>query len=101
MTWKRPAHAAVGRDFAVVESEISIEGRSSGINVVAHGGWLVRFEGELVAEGVLHQNFEEALARGDGGAPWRRPASTSSARRSPTGADPGRCSRRRSPAAST
>jgi thiamine-phosphate pyrophosphorylase len=51
----------VGRDFAVVETEVGIQGRSSGINVVAHGGWLVRFEGELLAEGVLHQSFREAL----------------------------------------
>ncbi len=61
MTWRSQRVRTVGRDFAAVESEVSIEGRSSGINVVAHGGWLVRFEGELVAEGVLHQNFEEAL----------------------------------------
>ena len=51
----------MGRDLAAVETEIGIEGRASGINVVAHGGWLVRFEGDLVAEGVLHQIYEDAL----------------------------------------
>jgi thiamine-phosphate pyrophosphorylase len=61
MTWEPQRIRSVGRDLAVVESEVAIEGRSSGINVIAHGGWLVRFEGELVAEGILHQSFEEAL----------------------------------------
>ena len=45
----------------MVETEVSIEGRSSGINVIAHGGWLARFEGDLIAEGVLHQSYEDAL----------------------------------------
>jgi thiamine-phosphate pyrophosphorylase len=61
MTWDPLRVRLVGRNFAVVETEVSIEGRSSGINVVAHGGWLVRFEGELIAQGVLHQSFHEAL----------------------------------------
>lgn len=61
MTWKPKQVRTVGRDFLVVETEVSIKGRSSGIRVVAHGGWLARFEGELVAEGVLYQRFEEAL----------------------------------------
>jgi thiamine-phosphate pyrophosphorylase len=61
MTWRPLQVRSVGRDFAVVETEVGIEGRSSGINVVARGGWLGRFEGELVAEGVLHQSFADAL----------------------------------------
>ena len=28
---------------------------------MARGGWLVAFEGDLIAEGVLHQTYEEAL----------------------------------------
>ncbi len=61
MTWEPQRLRLVGRDMVVVETEVSIEGRSSGIQVVAHGGWLARFEGELMAEGVLYQSFEEAL----------------------------------------
>jgi thiamine-phosphate pyrophosphorylase len=61
MTWEPSRLRAVGRDLAVVETEVSIEGRSSGINVIAHGGWLARFEGELIAEGVLYQTYDEAL----------------------------------------
>jgi ketosteroid isomerase-like protein len=61
MTWRPLRVRSVGRDFAVVETEVGIEGRSSGINVLAHGGWLGRFEGELIAEGVLHQSYEGAL----------------------------------------
>ncbi len=61
MTWEPRRVRAVGRDLAVVETEVSIEGRSSGINVIAHGGWLARFEGELIAEGVLHQSYDDAL----------------------------------------
>jgi thiamine-phosphate pyrophosphorylase len=61
MTWRTQAARTVGRDLAVVETEVGIEGRSSGINVVAVGGWLVRFEGESVAEAVLHQSYDEAL----------------------------------------
>lgn len=61
MTWKPLRVRSVGRDFAVVETEVGIEGRSSGINVLARGGWLGRFEGELIAEGVLHQSYEDAL----------------------------------------
>ena len=61
MTWDPMRVRLVGRDFAVVETEVSIEGRSSGISVLAHGGWLVRFEGDRIAEGVLHQSFAEAL----------------------------------------
>ena len=93
MTWKPLRVRGVGRDFAVVETEVGIEGRSSGINVLARGGWLARFEGELIAEGVLHQSYEDALARG---------ATTGARRRTPVfrlrGAPPrqrpvGRCSR--------
>lgn len=62
MTWDSMRVRLVGRDFAVIETEVSIEGRSSGINVVAHGGWLVRFQGDLIAEGILHQSYAEALA---------------------------------------
>ncbi len=61
MTWRPLRVRSVGRDFAVVETEVGIEGRSSGINVLARGGWLGRFEGELIAEGVLHQTYEDAL----------------------------------------
>ena len=61
MTWDPLRIRLVGRDYAVVETEVSIQGRSSGINVMAHGGWVVRFEGHLLAEGVLHQGFHEAL----------------------------------------
>ena len=61
MTWEPQRLRPVGRDMVVVETEVAIEGRSSGIQVVAHGGWLARFEGELMAEGVLYQSFEEAL----------------------------------------
>jgi thiamine-phosphate pyrophosphorylase len=61
MTWKPLRVRSVGRNFAVVETEVGIEGRSSGINVLARGGWLGRFEGELIAEGVLHQSYEDAL----------------------------------------
>ena len=63
MTWAPKRVRAVGRDLAVVETEVSIEGRSSGINVIAHGGWLARFEGDLIAEGVLHQSYEEPCSR--------------------------------------
>ena len=101
MTWEPLRMRTVGRDLAVVETEVSIEGRSSGINVVAHGGWLARFEGELIAEGVLHQSFDEALLRGAaararGGPPLLRLRGAAARR-----ATRGRCSRRRSPAAST
>lgn len=61
MTWAPKRVRAVGRDLAVVETEVSIEGRSSGINVIAHGGWLARFEGDLIAEGVLHQSYDDAM----------------------------------------
>jgi thiamine-phosphate pyrophosphorylase len=61
MTWRPLQVRSVGRDFAVVETEVGIEGRASGINVVAHGGWLGRFEGGLLAEGILHQSFADAL----------------------------------------
>jgi thiamine-phosphate pyrophosphorylase len=61
LSWEPKRMRTVGRNLAVIETEVSIEGRSSGIHVVAHGGWLARFEGELLAEGVLHQGFEAAL----------------------------------------
>jgi thiamine-phosphate pyrophosphorylase len=61
MTWTPHRVRAVGRDHVVVETEVAIEGRASGIQVVAHGGWLTRFEGDLIAEGVLHQSYDEAL----------------------------------------
>ncbi len=37
----------------VVGTQISVRGRSSQIGVMARGGWLVAFEGDLIAEGVL------------------------------------------------
>lgn len=61
MTWEPQRLRAVGPNMVVIETRVSIEGRSSGIQVVAHGGWLARFEGELMAEGVLYQSFEDAL----------------------------------------
>jgi thiamine-phosphate pyrophosphorylase len=61
MSWTPHRARPVGRDFLAVETTVAIEGRSSGINVVAHGGWLARFEGDLMAEGILHQSFEDAL----------------------------------------
>ena len=61
VTWEPTRMRSVGRDHVAIETEVSIEGRSSGIEVLARGGWLARFESELIAEGVLHQSFEEAL----------------------------------------
>ncbi len=61
MTWKPTRMRSVGRDHVAIETEVSIEGRSSGIEVIARGGWLARFAGALIAEGVLHQSFDEAL----------------------------------------
>ena len=61
MSWRPIAIRPVSRNLVAVETEIAIEGRSSGINVLAHGGWLGVFDGELIAEGVLYQSFEDAL----------------------------------------
>lgn len=61
MRWEPRRTRTVGRDLIAVETEVTMQGRSSGISVVAHGGWLVRFEGGLLAEGVLHQSYEDAL----------------------------------------
>ena len=61
MAWAVGETRPVGRDLVVAATEVSMRGRSSGINVVARGGWLVRFEGDLLAEAVLHQSFDEAL----------------------------------------
>ena len=61
MGWELGRIRIVGRELAAVETEVAIEGRSSRINVVAHGGWLIRFEGDRFAEGVLHQSFDDAL----------------------------------------
>ena len=43
-----------------IATEIAVRGTTSGISALAHGGWLVRFEGDLIAEGELHQSFEDA-----------------------------------------
>ncbi len=61
MTWEPKRIRLVGADFVVIETEVSIKGRCSEINVVARGGWLARFEGALIAEGILHQDFGDAL----------------------------------------
>ena len=61
MGWELGRIRIVGRELAAVETVVAIEGRSSRINVVAHGGWLIRFEGDRFAEGVLHQSFDDAL----------------------------------------
>jgi thiamine-phosphate pyrophosphorylase len=59
--WKLTEVRSVGRRTVAVATQISLRGRSSGIDVLAHGGWLIRFDGDLIAEGVLYQSFAEAL----------------------------------------
>jgi thiamine-phosphate pyrophosphorylase len=61
MAWRPDEIRPVAGDFLVVGTEVSFRGRSTGIPVAASGGWLARFEGDLIAEGVLHQSFEDAL----------------------------------------
>ena len=59
--WEATEIRPVGRDLAVAATRIAVEGPASGIKSVARGAWVARFEGELVAEAVLHQSYEEAL----------------------------------------
>jgi thiamine-phosphate pyrophosphorylase len=59
--WTMTDSRDVGRDLVGIATEIGIRGTTSGINVLAQGGWLVRFEGDLIAEGELHQSFNEAI----------------------------------------
>ncbi len=61
LNWKLENIRTVGRDLAVVGTEVAIEGRSSGISVLAHGAWMIRFEGVQLAEGVLFQSYDDAL----------------------------------------
>ncbi len=61
IAWRAERARAVGRQFAAIGTRVSVRGRASGIEVEARGGWMVRFEEELVAEAVLHQSYEDAL----------------------------------------
>jgi thiamine-phosphate pyrophosphorylase len=56
------SRAAAGR--IVVETRISGRGPATGLEMAAHGGWLISFAGDLVRESVLHQSFDEALLAG-------------------------------------
>ncbi len=89
MGWELERSRQVGSDLVALGTQVTIRGRSSGINVVAHGGWLIRFDGDLLAEGVLHQTYEEALLEA------RRRALAAArlyfvCEAQPDGADPGR-----------
>ena len=64
VTWTMSDSRMVGSELVAVATEIAVRGTASGINALAHGGWLVRFEGDLIAEGELHQSFEDALLAG-------------------------------------
>jgi thiamine-phosphate pyrophosphorylase len=59
--WEATEFRQVGRDLFAVGTHIVGRGRASGIEIDARGGWLIRFDGDLIAEGVLHQSFDEAL----------------------------------------
>jgi thiamine-phosphate pyrophosphorylase len=59
--WDATEITPIGRDLAVAATEIAVEGRSSGINTMARGAWLVHFDGERVDRVVLFQTHAEAL----------------------------------------
>ena len=61
VVWTPTESRLVGPDMVVIRTKISVRGRSNQISVMADGGWLVAFEGDLIAEGVLHQSYEQAL----------------------------------------
>ena len=59
--WHATQITPVGRDLAVAATEIAVEGRSSGINTMARGGWVAHFTDGQVDRVVLHQTHDEAL----------------------------------------
>lgn len=64
VSWEPVETREVGSDMVAVATEISGRGRSSGAGVLARGGWLFVFDGDLLREGILHQSFDEALFAG-------------------------------------
>jgi thiamine-phosphate pyrophosphorylase len=64
LSWELGDTRPLGPYLVAIATRISIRGRTSGIDVLARGGWLLRFEGDLIAEAILHQSFDEALLAG-------------------------------------
>jgi thiamine-phosphate pyrophosphorylase len=64
LEWTVTEQRPIGSELVAIASRISMRGRSSGIDALARGGWLVRFEGDLIAEGTLYQSFAEAQLAG-------------------------------------
>ena len=64
VTWTMSDSRMVGSELVAIATEIAVRGTTSGISALAHGGWLVRFSGDLIAEGELHQSFEDATLAG-------------------------------------
>jgi thiamine-phosphate pyrophosphorylase len=61
VTWEPTEVREVGRDMVAIGTRLRVRGRASGVDVMAVGGWLIAFDGDLIREGVLHQSFEDAL----------------------------------------
>ncbi len=61
VSWEPTDVRELGNDMVVIGTRISVHGRASGISVIARGGWLLTFDGDLIREGVLHQSFDAAL----------------------------------------
>jgi thiamine-phosphate pyrophosphorylase len=64
LDWVVTDQRQIGLELVAVSTRISMRGRSSGIDALARGGWLVRFEGDLVAEATLYQSYAEAQVAG-------------------------------------
>jgi thiamine-phosphate pyrophosphorylase len=64
LMWRVTDQRQIGAELVAVATEISMRGRASGIDALAHGGWLVRFEGDLIAQGTIYQSYAEAQLAG-------------------------------------
>jgi thiamine-phosphate pyrophosphorylase len=64
VNWEPAETREVGSDMVAVATVISGRGRSSGAEVLARGGWLFAFDGDLLREGILYQSFDEAVLAG-------------------------------------
>ena len=61
-----PSYRAVGSDIVVAHVRMSVRGTESGVPIEQEIGWVLRFEGDKVAEGDAFLSWEEADAAAEG-----------------------------------